>query len=137
MAKLILKKTGIDTLQLTMDRLAGADKVPAGGTVVMVVGASNKGLGEARISVDSEIARAKIIIDAAKKAKAKILLMHLGGKDRRGQLSDGINKVVADAADYFIVKKDGDEDGFFKAISSKNKKPYSAVAKVGEAVTPA
>lgn len=135
-AKLILKKAGVDTVKMVVDKLAGADKVPANGTVAMVVGASNKGLGEARISAESEIARAKAIIAEAKKKKAKILLIHIGGKERRGGQSDGINKTVADAADYFLVKKDGDTDNFFANLAKANKKPYVAIGKVGEGVAP-
>ncbi len=132
MAKAMLKKAGCDSAKLVVDKLATAAKVPEGGTVAMVVGASNKGLGEARISVDTEIARAKTLIEAAKKAKAKILLIHVGGKERRGGQSEAICKAVADAADVLVVKKDGDTDSFFANIAKANKKPYHGFVKIPE-----
>ena len=135
-AKLILKKAGIDSSKLVVEKLAGAANVPANGTIAMVVGASNKGLGEARISVDSEIARAKAIIADAKTKKAKIMLIHIGGKERRGPQSDGINKIVAESADYFLVLKSGDADNFFANLAKANKKPYIAISKAGEGVAP-
>ncbi len=134
-AKAMFKKAGVDTTQMVVEKLATSSKVPdSGGTVVLVVGASNKGLGEARISADSEIARAKSIIAAAHKNGSTVVLCHIGGKERRGEQSDAICKAVADEADFFLVKKDGDTDGLFAGIAKKNDKTYAGFDKITEGI---
>ncbi|MCX7836196.1 MAG: DUF6305 family protein [bacterium] len=132
--KLMFKKAGVDTLKTTVNKLAGAGDVPKNGTVVLVVGASQKGLGEARISTSSEIERAVAILQAAKTNKCKVMLVHIGGKERRGELSDDINRTVAEKADYLLVRSEGDQDGFFKNIATKNKKTYTTYVKTPEGI---
>jgi hypothetical protein len=44
--------------------------------------------GEAGIDKDAEIARMKAVTDAAKATGMKVLVMHIGGKGRRGTLTD-------------------------------------------------
>lgn len=133
-AKLILKKAGIDSSKIVMNKLAGANDVPKNATLAIVAGASQKGLGEARISTSSEIERVRVLLQAAKANKTKVLFIHIGGKERRGELSDDINKAVADGADYFLVRSEGDVDGFFKKIATANKKTYIVYAKTPEAI---
>ena len=59
--------------------------------------------------------------------------MHLGGKKRRGSLSDAFNQIAAENADYLVVLKDGDEDGFFKKIADAKKIPLKYIDKILDA----
>ena len=73
------------------------------------------------------------LISDAKKAKMKIIVLHLGGKARRGQLSDEFNKLAAYHADFLIVVKSGDEDLFFSKIAEQKKIPMALIDKIMEA----
>ena len=59
--------------------------------------------------------------------------MHMGGKARRGKLSDEFNKLSAESADCLIVVKSGDEDQFFSKIAKDNKIPIKLIDKIMEA----
>jgi hypothetical protein len=73
------------------------------------------------------------IIKAAKEKKINVLMMHIGGKARRGNQSDDFNKIAAEAAGYMLVVQQGDEDQFFTQIATKNKIPIALVPKIASA----
>lgn len=93
-------------------------------TIIFAIGASLKGMGASGLTLDSEEARLKKIIDYCKKNKIFIIATHLGGLSARGA-PGGDNERMIDAvapfADYIIVTKDGNKDGRFTAITEKNK----------------
>ena len=130
MAKILAQKAN---LQFTYDNLAKAERIKNHATLIIVCGGSSKGLGAAKIDKDQEIARVQALISEAKKANLKILVMHLGGKARRGQLSDEFNKIAADNADYLIVVKSGDEDRFFSDIAEQKKIRLALIEKIMDA----
>jgi len=93
-------------------------------SVIIVTGASLKGMGAAGVSIEDEIARIKTLIAAAKKQNIRIIGAHIGGMSRRAQGAapgDNSDELTIDAvcpqAALLIVKKDGDEDGRFTTIS--------------------
>lgn len=97
-------------------------------SVIIVTGASLKGMGAAGVSIDDEISRVKALIAAAKKQNIKIIGAHIEGMKRRSQGADpgdNTDELSIDAVCPFssllIVKKEGNEDGRFTTISkSKN-----------------
>lgn len=93
-------------------------------TIIFAIGASLKGMGASGLTLDSEEARLKKIIEYCKKNKILIIAAHLGGLSARGA-PGGDNERMIDAvvpfADYIIVTKDGNEDGRFTTIAEKNK----------------
>ena len=103
-------------------------------TLVIVPGFSSKGLGAAGISREQELDRVKSLIAAAKKKNIKIVMLHIGGKARRGAQSDDFNKFVADASSYMIVVKQGDEDQFFTKIGEQKKIPVKVIEKIAESI---
>ena len=105
-------------------------------TLVVAPGFSSKGLGSAGIDKDQEMGRVKALIAAAQKAKMPILVLHLGGKPRRGAQSDEFNKVVGAAATYLIVVKAGDEDQFFTKLAGERKIPIELVDRMSDATGP-
>lgn len=116
MVKILAKKAG---LQFEVDKTAKPEKADSCKTLIVVCGGSTKGLGAAKIDKEDEYARAEAVIKRAKKNKAAILAVHLGGKSRRGALSDYFNKLGAENADHIIVVKSGDADGFFANIAKE------------------
>ena len=97
-------------------------------SMIIVTGASLKGMGAAGISIDDELARTRALIAEAKKQGIKVIGSHIEGMARRSQgASEGDNSdemsidTVCPESDLLLIKKEGDEDGRFTTIS-KNKK---------------
>jgi len=121
--QLAVKRAGVEPdydNHMTADQVAKSDAK----TIFLAVGASVKGFGEAGISIDQEVARTSKILDTAKMKGMKIVMVHLGGKDRRDDLSDQLIKVVAPRSDVIIVVPGSDDDNLIKGIADKAGIPY-------------
>ncbi len=99
-------------------------------SIIIVTGASLKGMGAAGVSVDDELARTKALIEEAKKQGIKIIGSHIEGMSRRSQgasAGDNSDELSIDAvcpnSDFMIVKKEGDSDQRFTNISTSKKIP--------------
>jgi hypothetical protein len=110
MVKILAQKAKLD---FTLDKSAPVEKVGEYKSIILVSGGSTKGLGAAKINKEDEYARTEKIIEKAKEEGIKIIGMHIGGKSRRGALSDYFNKLVASKADHLIVVSSGNEDSYF------------------------
>ncbi len=130
MVKILGKKAN---LQFTYAKMAQPDSLKNHKSLILVSGGSTKGLGAAKIDKQQELTRVQAIINAAKNAKISIITMHLGGKARRGKLSDEFNKLAAENADCLIVVKNGDEDQLFSKIAENKKIPIYLIDKIMEA----
>jgi len=113
MVKVVLKKLGVDG---RLEKLLEADGLMDEKVLVTVVAGSSKGLGEAGIDKDAEIARMKAVVDAAKAKGMKVLVMHIGGKGRRGTLTDLFIVEAVPMADSLIVVEGGNYDGLFTQL---------------------
>jgi hypothetical protein len=99
-------------------------------TVIIVTGASLKGMGAAGVSMKDELARTAALIDAAKKGGVLLVGAHIEGMARRSQgaeAGDNSDEQSIDAvcprSQALLVRKDGDEDGRFTAIAKKQNIP--------------
>jgi len=99
-------------------------------SLIIVTGASLKGMGAARVSIDDELDRTKKLIAEAKKEGIKVVGAHVEGMERRAQgAAPGDNSdelsidVVCPQSDLLVIRKDGDEDKRFTAISTGKKIP--------------
>lgn len=133
MVKALMDNAGIEH---TMDKVVGADAIGDQKTLILAVGGSSKGLGAAGIDADTELARTNELIDAAKDKGIKIIAMHVGGQNRRGELSDKFIEPSLSKADYIIIVADGDSDGLFTSIASKNAIPMDSVTSIADAIEP-
>ncbi len=133
MASMLCKKVG---LEAKVAPKATASDISGIKTLIIVPGFSSKGLGAAGISREQEMNRVKDVIAAAEKQKIKILLLHIGGKPRRGQQSDDFNKLAAEVSQHLIVVKQGNEDNFFSDIATKQNIGIDIVEKIAEAMKP-
>jgi hypothetical protein len=93
-------------------------------SVIIVTGASLKGMGAAGVSITDEIARTKALIEEAGKQGIKVIGAHIEGMARRAQGAapgDNSDEMSIDAVCPFssliVIRKDGNEDGRFSAIS--------------------
>lgn len=92
-------------------------------TLIIGIGGSVKGLGEAGIDTDDEIARINRVIEEARRQKMLIVAMHTGGQPRRGDLADPFIHAAAPKADFLVVRNDGNKDGVFTKIAAKGHIP--------------
>lgn len=113
MIRVVLKKMGVDG---RLEKILQADGLQDEKVLITVVAGSSKGLGEAGIDKDAEIERMKAVVQAAKAAGMKILVMHIGGKGRRGTLTDLFIVEAVPMADKLIVVEGGDYDGLFTEL---------------------
>jgi hypothetical protein len=99
-------------------------------TLIIVTGASLKGMGAAGVSMKDELTRTAALIDAAKKGGVLLIGSHIEGMARRSQgaeAGDNSDEQSIDAvcprSQALLVRKDGDEDGRFTAIAKKQNIP--------------
>lgn len=115
-------------LDHTFNNVMKASELGGTKTLLIVMGGSAKGLGEAGIDEKGELARANALLDAAKKNKAKIIAVHVGGDSRKGPLSDKFIEPVIAKADHLLVTEDSNKNGAFSELA-KNKKIGITVVK--------
>lgn len=116
MVKVVLKKLGIDG---RLEKLLQADGLDGEKVLITVVAGSSKGLGEAGIDKDAEIERMEALSAAAEASGMKVLVMHIGGKGRRGTLTDLFIEEAVPMADKLMVVEGGDYDGLFTKLAGE------------------
>jgi hypothetical protein len=99
-------------------------------SLIIVTGASLKGMGAAGVSVDDELRRTEALIAEAKKQGIKVIGSHIEGMARRSAgASEGDNSdelsidAVCPKSDLMIIKNEGDSDGRFTTISKTKNIP--------------
>lgn len=99
-------------------------------TIIIAIGSSLKGMGASGLTVDTEEARVKKIIDACKKKKIFIIAVHPGGAAARGPAGSDNERMidaVAPLADAIVITKDSNKDGRFTKIAEKTKASLTQV----------
>jgi hypothetical protein len=99
-------------------------------TLVIVTGASLKGMGAAGVEMKDELARTEALIAEAGKQGILVVGAHVEGMARRAQgAAPGDNSdeqsidAVCPRSQALIVRKDGNEDGRFTTISKTKNIP--------------
>lgn len=101
-------------------------------TLIIIIGGSSKGLGEAGVDLQEEVDRTKQLIAVCKEKGIKIIGMHLGGAERRGEKSQVMIELVTPNCDYVVVRSDGNKDGIFTKICTEKKIPLKEIEKTIE-----
>jgi len=96
-------------------------------TLIIIIGGSGKGMGAAGLDIKYEAKRANELIATCKEKGIKIIGMHLGGKERRGENSQVMIDLVTPECDYVVVRKDGNEDDIFTKICKENEIPLTEI----------
>ncbi len=99
-------------------------------TVIFAIGASLKGMGASGLTIETEEARLKRIIDYCKQNKISIIAVHVGGTALRGAPGSDNERMidaVAPFADYVIVTKESNKDSRFSRIAESKKIPLTEV----------
>lgn len=129
----VLESIGVPSNKIEKEKALVASNVPQGGIVIVVPGASTKGMGSAGTNQKAELARAEAFEKQAAESKITLICIHTGGSARRGTDSDPIITASGKSADLMIVVNSGNSDQFFTNLSSNNKVPlylYSAAGKI-------
>lgn len=115
MVQVLANRVGIAN---TYDELASADELDDKGSLIVVVGASMKGLGAAGMDLEQEFLRVETLLDRARREGIAVIAIHIEGAPRRGPASDELTKLAFQYASRAVVRADGDEDGFFSDLAS-------------------
>ena len=99
-------------------------------TLFLAVGASLKGFGEAGITIKDELARTSRLLDEAKKRGVFIVVLHVGGEERRDALSNQLIELTAPRAQKLIIREDSDADGMFAGIAKAGNIPLVVIDNV-------
>lgn len=106
-------------------------------TLIVVMGASLKGMGAAGISIEDEIDRASLLMKEARQQGMTIIGAHIGGMKRRAQgaaVGDNTDELSIDAvapnSDLLVVIKEGNTDDRFTLISKDKGIPMIEVEKL-------
>ncbi len=108
-------------------------KFPAGTpykAVIFAIGASMKGMGASGLTLESEEARLKKVIEYCKARKISVVAAHIGGESKRGPAGSDNERMidaVAPFADYIVVTADSNKDGRFTKIAEARKIPLTEV----------
>lgn len=123
-------------LKADLSKLAVGQDLENHKTLMLVLGASMKGLGSAGLDTNKERERIAQLLVEAKKRNIPILCLHLGGETRRGQLTDEMIGDYLPSAKLAIVVKSGNGDGLFTKICKEKNIPLIEVEKTTDIVAP-
>jgi hypothetical protein len=127
--RVFMNRLGYDftfnSLATVEDMAAGHEEAGPFKSIIIVTGASGKGMGAAGISIEDELARADRLIAQARSLGMTIIGAHIEGMERRAQGAapgDNTDELSIDAvcpnADMLLVMEEGNEDGRFSAIAT-------------------
>ncbi len=107
----------------THDAMVLPSKMGGYKTMVVVMGASLKGLGAAGIDQDEELERCKMVFKKAKGSGMKIVAAHIEGVARRNAIADKFIIPFVPEADFLLVMEEGNADGLFTKLSKQHNIP--------------
>lgn len=117
-------------VEFDYDPVAPVEKLAGKKALFLAVGASVKGFGSAGVSFEDELRRGNALVAAAQAAKIPIVVLHVGGAERRDSLTNQLIDAFAAKANALILKNDSDPDGKFKAIADAGRIPVLTVDNV-------
>ncbi|HUW66284.1 MAG TPA: DUF6305 family protein [Spirochaetia bacterium] len=108
--------------QATPEDLAGEN------SLVLVLGASPAGMQDISTSPGEEERRVLRLAKEAVSQHIPVIIVHLGGTDRRGGLNDRLIRELVPLASYVLVAGDGNYDGLFSRLTAAKHIPLTEVA---------
>lgn len=117
MLRVLADRAGVENV---FDATATPEALEGAGSLIVVIGASMKGLGAAGIDVEDEFARIRSLLSRAQELNIPVIAAHVEGGPRRGATSDDLTATVFPYASYAVVRADGDDDGFFTDLASEH-----------------
>ena len=137
---IVVVKTLLNTrlkMGLDVKTMAQPEDLAGIKTLLVVLGASTKGMGAAGLNLDKEMDRARALVKTAKDKGIDILALHVGGESRRGKTTSDLSEIVIPSAKYVVVLESGNKDKDFTNIAAKGSAGITEAAKladVGDAI---
>lgn len=125
MASVLATQAGVESVY---DQRAAVELLEGAKSLILVLGSSAKGLGEAGISLRAEEEWAQRLVDKARESGMAIIVMHIEGSSRRGVMSDQLIEAFIPQADYMLITEAGDEDGFLTTLAEEHGVPLVVVS---------
>lgn len=94
-------------------------------SLVLVLGYSDTGLRKAGLTMEDEMNRVQELISATQLKAGAVIVVHLGGKNRRGVNDDVMIRRFAPQANYLLVVEEGNYDNLFGRIAEKKGIPIT------------
>ncbi len=98
--------------------------------VIVAIGASLKGMGASGLTVDTEAARVRKLLEYCREKKILVIAVHVGGESKRGPAGSDNERMIdatAPLADLLIVTTDSNKDGRFTKIAQEKKIPLTQI----------
>lgn len=133
MVRVLATRLGI---QVSHNPLVKVEDLEGYKTLMIAIGGSAKGLGDAGIDIRDEVARIGQLLDKYDEWKEEypgeylVVGIHIGGEGRRGDLSQSSIDATAPRVDLLIVWEEGDSDGMFTKIAEDNDIPLIILSAV-------
>ncbi|HBX23073.1 MAG TPA: hypothetical protein DEF34_05510 [Desulfotomaculum sp.] len=105
-------------------------------SVVLVLGHSDTGLRKAELTSEEEMERIQGLISATQLKAGAVVLIHLGGQNRRGVKDDALIRRFAPQANYILVADDANNDNIFGRIADKKGIPITLTRDIGSIKAP-
>lgn len=121
----VFDRAGKAEADIVANNVLQASDVEAGSVVFIITGSSTKGLGSAGTDIGKENTRATEFALAAKNGQFEIVVLHVGGEQRRGDQADPIIRTVTPEASLIMVVSTGNADGLFNSLAGENTSVYS------------
>lgn len=116
--RVILRQFDLETD--LVDSMATTEDLENVNTLIVAIGASDKGLGAAGISPGEEIDRIMEVIEEAREREIKIVGVHTGRMDRFGDTSQRMIEAVLPYCDHLIVVEHDNINDYFKELSEEH-----------------
>lgn len=105
-------------------------------SVVLVLGNSDTGLRKANLTPEEEMDRIQELISATQLKAGAVIVVHLGGQNRRGGSDDALIRRFASQANYILVADDGNYDNLFGRIADGKGIPITLARDIGSIRAP-
>ncbi len=122
-ARILADRVGLDRIY---EQRADIELLAESKTLVIVVGASSKGLGAAGVDLEEEMEWAQQLVDHARELGMPIIAMHIEGETRRGGMSDQLIETFVVQADYVVINEAGNEDGLLTELCEEHGIPMQS-----------
>jgi len=129
LAAILARRAGIEH---TLSQMATVEELAGAGSLGIVVGASLKGLGAAGIDTAKEKERVKGLLTEAARRNIPVLFFHLGGEQRRGQLTDEMIVEYLPDSQWALILKSGNHDGLFTRVAREASVPLFEVERTAD-----
>lgn len=106
-------------------KASGEDATQWFESLILVLGNSNAGLDRAGMSMEDEMERIQGLISATQLKAGAVIVIHLGGKNRRSSKDDLLIRRFAPQANYILVVEGGNHDNLFGSIAERGGIPIT------------